>query len=893
MDAYDTAGTPLWSIFPGVGTSWVQVSQSYTVPAGITSVCLTLGNDPPGQVWIDDVRFQAASSIQPKTLPDMIAVGPATVPLGNFYTYTSGSTTATTLNIVNSDTASHTFTVSAVVTDAEGVAGTPVTVGHYTLNAGTSTTATYQLRSDLRGCYLLGFNIADSGGTSWTQLAQYKYAVGPDLTGVGDANASIFAMNAHLDTEPGSHATNNMTMLAKCGVKHVRIWWGWGMCENPQGTFTWTEYDRQYNAVNGAGLKVMANVQRGQSSMEYSWTGPVPSGGWSVYMYTSVLPEWETYVGKIAQRYAGNIASYELWNEPTMAHPTTVTSAQYVTLLKDTRPYMVAQDANAKIVAFAGVDTNYMSQVLSNNTAQYMDRVSDHPYGNLYRPEVLKPARITSVRGVMTAKGCPTNMPIWDSEQGIYADGDGYRIPSFTEPDVAQLYTRNVVTAKSLGIGKFFWFAAHTSQIYGFGVYYADHIPRPRLMALNACASFTEGLTWQTSYTFNAATYAHMFNNATYGVAVVWCKFGPQTITLSMSSSLLSAYDMNGNAITITGSSTSTISLPGQRPVYIRCAAANYSSLNTAVSGMTRTNTGAGVSATLGTTTSVTVTNQSRNQIDGVVTVVSVQQPAPGDWPAAQKFDSLLPGRSRTFTFTVVEGGSAISQVQVQIGDLDPETFTANNSDVTPPSTPANVRDGTGADISTTTSTTQLSANWDASSDNESSISGYQYAIGTTAGGTQVVDWTLLGNVTTVTQTGLWLTVNQTYYYSVRAVNGVGLTSSAANSDGQTVLDVTPPGAPPVVRDGTGADIPTTNSTTQLSANWDAAIDGESGISGYLYAIGTSAGGTQTVNWTTLGNVTTVTQTGLSLVVGQTYFFSVYAVNGVGMSGTPRIPTAN
>ena len=214
-------------------------------------MCLGFNGLSSGQVFIDDVRFQAASSIQPKTLPDMISVGPATVPLGNFYTYTSGTTTATTLNIVNSDTASHTFTVSAVVTNAEGVAGTPVTVGQYTLNAGTGTTATYQLRSDLRGRYFLGFNIADSGGTSWTQLSQYKYAVGPDLTGVGDANASIFAVNSHLDTEQGAHATNNMTMLAKCGVKSVRIWWGWGMCENPQGTFTWTEYDRQYTAVYG------------------------------------------------------------------------------------------------------------------------------------------------------------------------------------------------------------------------------------------------------------------------------------------------------------------------------------------------------------------------------------------------------------------------------------------------------------------------------------------------------------------------------------------------------------------------------------------------------------------------------------------------------------------
>ena len=139
------------------------------------------------------------------------------------------------------------------------------------------------------------------------------------------------------------------------------------------------------------------------------------------------------------------------------------------------------------------------------------------------------------------------------------------------------------------------------------------------------------------------------------------------------------------------------------------------------------------------------------------------------------------------------------------------------------------------------------------------------------AGGTQTVNWTSLGNVTTVTKSGLTLSVGQTYYFSVQAVNGAGLTGSATNSNGQTVVDTTPPSAPATVRDGTGADISTTSSTTQLSANWDAATDAESGISGYQYAIGTSAGGTQTVNWTSLGNVTTVTKTGLTLSVGQTY----------------------
>ena len=64
--------------------------------------------------------------------------------------------------------------------------------------------------------------------------------------------------------------------------------------------------------------------------------------------------------------------------------------------------------------------------------------------------------------------------------------------------------------------------------------------------------------------------------------------------------------------------------------------------------------------------------------------------------------------------------------------------------------------------------------------------------------------------------------------------------------------DTTAPGAPPVVRDGTGQDQSICLSTTQLSANWDMAIDTESGIKGYQYAIGTSQGGTNVTNWTTL-----------------------------------------
>lgn len=106
--------------------------------------------------------------------------------------------------------------------------------------------------------------------------------------------------------------------------------------------------------------------------------------------------------------------------------------------------------------------------------------------------------------------------------------------------------------------------------------------------------------------------------------------------------------------------------------------------------------------------------------------------------------------------------------------------------DFTAPAAVSTVNDGTGADIATTTNGTQLSANWTATTDANSGILRYEYAIGTSAGATNVVNWTSNGTATSVTRTGLTLTSGTTYYFSVRAVNNAGLISAVKSSNGQT-----------------------------------------------------------------------------------------------------------
>ncbi|MCW3102711.1 MAG: hypothetical protein JWO09_1151 [Bacteroidetes bacterium] len=161
--------------------------------------------------------------------------------------------------------------------------------------------------------------------------------------------------------------------------------------------------------------------------------------------------------------------------------------------------------------------------------------------------------------------------------------------------------------------------------------------------------------------------------------------------------------------------------------------------------------------------------------------------------------------RSRLPSVTVSVGAAATNDVRYQnpnpstpscrvksitkdaVGNLSPVAFQDVNVDWTAPSS-ATVADGSASDIDTTYSLTQLSANWTACIDTNSAIARYWYAIGTTAGGTDVGGWTDNAMSTSVTRTGLALTAGQMYWFSIQAEDGAGLLSTIGSSDGQVVM---------------------------------------------------------------------------------------------------------
>ena len=135
-------------------------------------------------------------------------------------------------------------------------------------------------------------------------------------------------------------------------------------------------------------------------------------------------------------------------------------------------------------------------------------------------------------------------------------------------------------------------------------------------------------------------------------------------------------------------------------------------------------------------------------------------------------------GRVKTIVIDSAKNISAISLQNVNI-------------DWTAPSDLTYVNDGISNDISTFTNNNSISANWNSIIDENSDISSYQYAIGTSSSTTDILGFTDNWFDTTMTHSGLSLVIGTTYYIHIKAINGAGLISNTIISDGQTLLTPT------------------------------------------------------------------------------------------------------
>jgi fibronectin type 3 domain-containing protein len=225
-----------------------------------------------------------------------------------------------------------------------------------------------------------------------------------------------------------------------------------------------------------------------------------------------------------------------------------------------------------------------------------------------------------------------------------------------------------------------------------------------------------------------------------------------------------------------------------------------------------------------------------------------------------------------TYYYTVAAVNSAGVSAQSNEASATPVLVQA-----TVPSAPQSLT-ATGANGS-------VSLSWGApSSDGGSPITGYDVFRGTSPRGESATP--LAANVSARSFTDASAVNGTTYYYTVAAVNAVGVSppSVEASATAQATVPSAPSGL--VASGGNGSVV----------LSWSApASDGGSPITGYDVYRGASPGGESPAPVAT--NVATTGFTDTGVVNGTTYYYTVAAVNGVGVSpqsgeasATPKQP---
>lgn len=218
----------------------------------------------------------------------------------------------------------------------------------------------------------------------------------------------------------------------------------------------------------------------------------------------------------------------------------------------------------------------------------------------------------------------------------------------------------------------------------------------------------------------------------------------------------------------------------------------------------------------------------------------------------------------------------------VKAVDPEPSESTVETSeffkyDGTNPSDPGAIVLSGGA-----STTDSKNFSWTSSSDN-CAFSGYEVSLGTTAGSQDVVAWTNIGNILTYQFTGLSLTGGTDYFVNVRGVDAAGNFSNSVSStawqvDTCVATDTTNPTDP----SGLGLS-GNAGSNSSPSLSWGASTD-SCGLSHYEVAIGTTAGASNTVAFTNVGDVLTYKFFSIvpPLQTNTDYFLSVKAVDLAG-----------
>ena len=215
----------------------------------------------------------------------------------------------------------------------------------------------------------------------------------------------------------------------------IRLWDDgvkWAQVETAKGVYNWAELDNWMSKAQAQHMDVLYTI--GDTP---KWAGSIPKGSpcgpvgpYSCSAPTDVTTSgtgadayFSDFITALVTRYKGQIAFYELWNEPDCTCFWSGTNAQIVRMGKDAAAIIRSIDKNAKILspsAHGPTMATWFDGYIAAGGAPNFDIVNVHMRGTTSTnkdPE----AFLTMYDDVIAEvqKRNLTKDPIWDDEHGI------------------------------------------------------------------------------------------------------------------------------------------------------------------------------------------------------------------------------------------------------------------------------------------------------------------------------------------------------------------------------------------------------------------------------------------------------------------------------------------
>jgi Tol biopolymer transport system component len=226
----------------------------------------------------------------------------------------------------------------------------------------------------------------------------------------------------------------NMADLGKAylvrdmGFDWVKSYVNWETVEPEPGVFRWLDPDNILDAFEGYGVRILMRVHGTPA-----WAKPEDT-------FLSYPPDdtadFARFMEALATRYKGQVAAYEIWNEPNLNYEWGYLEpdpAGYTAMLKAAYQAVKAVDPDALVISgglattgdgspTAMGDLDFLQGMYDAGVQGYFDALGSHPYAFGNDPDYEDPwglslSRVTQQREVMLRNG-DGETPIWITEAG-------------------------------------------------------------------------------------------------------------------------------------------------------------------------------------------------------------------------------------------------------------------------------------------------------------------------------------------------------------------------------------------------------------------------------------------------------------------------------------------